>query len=243
MVNSNNKKSSPANGSSVTGKDEKNKVSTADTKKHKEVLPELEITTDTEQSSTDANTNNNNQQPIYIEEPTVPVIIEKSVQTEQSPVEKAQRTAEKVVEKINARIRAEKAAEKTAESSDSELAPITEETVNATKVSINVQVLKEMNITNLINYAQGLGIQGVASLKKQEIIFKILEAQSEQRVEIFGEGILERLPDGFGFLRSPKFSYVPGPDDIYVSPAHIKRFGLRNGDVVQGTLRQPKEGE
>jgi transcription termination factor Rho len=111
------------------------------------------------------------------------------------------------------------------------------------KVAINVQDLKEMNITNLINYAQGINIQNVASLKKQEIIFKILEAQSEQRVEIFGEGILERLPDGFGFLRSPKFSYVPGPDDIYVSPAHIKRFALRTGDVVKGTLRKPKEGE
>lgn len=118
-----------------------------------------------------------------------------------------------------------------------------EERLTAPKISINVQVLKEMNITNLINYAQNLGMQGVASLKKQEIIFKILEAQSEQKVEIFGEGILERLPDGFGFLRSPKFSYVPGPDDIYVSPAHIKRFGLRTGDVIKGTLRKPKEGE
>jgi transcription termination factor Rho len=111
------------------------------------------------------------------------------------------------------------------------------------KVSINVQDLKEMPITNLIQYASNLGIPDVASLKKQEIIFKILESQSEQRVEIFGEGILERLPDGFGFLRSPKFSYVPGPDDIYVSPAHIKRFGLRTGDVIRGTIRKPKEGE
>ncbi len=111
------------------------------------------------------------------------------------------------------------------------------------KVSIDVQELKEMNIINLINYAQSIGLPDVAALKKQEIIFRILESQSEQRVEIFGEGILERLPDGFGFLRSPKFSYVPGPDDIYVSPAHIKRFGLRTGDVVKGTIRKPKEGE
>jgi transcription termination factor Rho len=109
--------------------------------------------------------------------------------------------------------------------------------------SINVQELKEMNITNLITYAQELGIPDVASLKKQEIIFKILESQSDQRVEIWGEGILERLPDGFGFLRSPKFNYVPGPDDIYVSPAHIKRFGLRTGDGIKGTIRKPKEGE
>ncbi|MFA6527675.1 MAG: transcription termination factor Rho [Candidatus Babeliales bacterium] len=108
---------------------------------------------------------------------------------------------------------------------------------------MNMQDLKEMGITNLIKYAQSLGVQDVASLKKQEIIFKILESQSEQRVEIFGEGILERLPDGFGFLRSPKFNYMSGPDDIYVSPIHIKRFGLRTGDVIRGTIRKPKEGE
>jgi transcription termination factor Rho len=233
MVNSNNKKSSPT----VVEKNGKSKIM-ADTKKHKEVLPELEIVTDTEQPTTES---------LIAESETVQpvdaVAPEKTTSSEQRPAETAQRTAEKVVEKINARIKAEKAAEKATENSDSDLTSTADEAPNATKISINVQVLKEMNITNLINYAQGLGIQGVASLKKQEIIFKILEAQSEQRVEIFGEGILERLPDGFGFLRSPKFSYVPGPDDIYVSPAHIKRFGLRTGDVVKGTLRKPKEGE
>ncbi len=111
------------------------------------------------------------------------------------------------------------------------------------KQSINVQELKSMNITDLIDYAKGLGVHSVTSMKKQEIIFKILEQQSDRRVEIYGEGILEKLPDGFGFLRSPKFNYVPGPDDIYVSPVHIKRFGLRTGDSVKGTLRRPKEGE
>lgn len=111
------------------------------------------------------------------------------------------------------------------------------------KTSINVQELKIMPITNLIKYAQDLGIPDVASLKKQEIIFKILESQSDKRIEIYGEGILERLPDGFGFLRSPRFNYVPGPDDIYVSPIHIKRLGLRTGDVIRGILRKPKEGE
>ncbi|MCB9493267.1 MAG: transcription termination factor Rho [Epsilonproteobacteria bacterium] len=115
--------------------------------------------------------------------------------------------------------------------------------VTAPKSSINVQELKEMGITKLIAYAQSIGLTDVSSFKKQEIIFKILESQSDQKVEIYGEGVLERLPDGFGFLRSPKFSYVPGPDDIYVSPAHIKRFGLRTGDVVRGILRKPKEGE
>lgn len=111
------------------------------------------------------------------------------------------------------------------------------------KSSMNVQELKEMGITALINYAKSLNIQDVSSLKKQEIIFKILESQSESKVEIYGEGVLERLPDGFGFLRSPKFSYIPGPDDIYVSPIHIKRFGLRTGDVIRGVIRKPKEGE
>jgi len=112
-----------------------------------------------------------------------------------------------------------------------------------TKTSINVQELKEMPITKLVKYAQDLGIPGVVTQRKQEIIFRILEAQSDKRIEIYGEGILERLPDGFGFLRSSKFNYVPGPDDIYVSPVHIKRFGLRTGDVLKGTLRKPKESE
>ena len=115
--------------------------------------------------------------------------------------------------------------------------------INIKKTAINVQELKEMPITELIKYAQGIGIPEIASLKKQEIIFKILESQSEKKIEIFGEGVLERLPDGFGFLRSSKFNYVPGHDDIYVSPIHIKRFGLRTGDVIKGTLRKPKEGE
>ncbi|MCK4517563.1 transcription termination factor Rho [Candidatus Babeliales bacterium] len=116
-------------------------------------------------------------------------------------------------------------------------------TNNGPKTSVSVQSLKEMNITDLMEYAKNIGVPDVYSLKKQEIIFRILETQSERNIEIYGEGILERLPDGFGFLRSPKFNYVPGPDDIYVSPAHIKRFGLRTGDVVKGTLRKPKESE
>ncbi|MBD3231868.1 transcription termination factor Rho [Candidatus Dependentiae bacterium] len=114
---------------------------------------------------------------------------------------------------------------------------------HVSKTSINVQELKEMPITELIKYAQKLGIPEVSALKKQEIIFKILELQSDRKIEIYGEGILERLPDGFGFLRSPKFNYVPGPDDIYVSPIHIKRFALKTGDVIKGTLRKPKDGE
>ncbi|QQR49850.1 transcription termination factor Rho [bacterium] len=109
--------------------------------------------------------------------------------------------------------------------------------------SINVQELKSMGITSLIAYANDIGLPDINSLKKQEIIFKILESQSDKKIDIFGEGILERLPDGFGFLRSPKFNYVPGPDDIYVSPIHIKRFNLRTGDVIKGSIRKPKDGE
>jgi transcription termination factor Rho len=117
------------------------------------------------------------------------------------------------------------------------------ESPDSPKKAINVQELKDMSITALIEYAQSLNVPNVTSLKKQEIVFKILELQDQSSVEIYGDGILERLPDGFGFLRSPKFNYIPGPDDIYVSPIHIKRFGLRTGDVVRGTLRKPKEGE
>ncbi|MCK4265123.1 transcription termination factor Rho [Candidatus Babeliales bacterium] len=108
---------------------------------------------------------------------------------------------------------------------------------------MNVSELKEMEITKLTEYARSLNIPGVNSMKKQEIIFKILESQSNQRVEIYGEGVLEKLPDGFGFLRSPKFNYAPGPDDIYVSPIHIKRFRLRTGDIIKGVIRKPKEAE
>lgn len=251
MVNSNNKKNGSAS-SEKTDKIDKSPAekpvekivkpktpdTKADIKKVKDLLPELEVGPDIEQP---IERNDELESQATIAETEAP----KVAQPEPTAVQKAQRTAEKVVEKINARIRAEKAMDKNSsdESSNSEPQTTPEENQNPSKVSIDVQTLKEMNITNLISYAQGLGIQGVASLKKQEIIFKILEAQSDQRVEIYGEGILEKLPDGFGFLRSPKFSYVPGPDDIYVSPAHLKRFCLRTGDVVKGTLRKPKDGE
>lgn len=249
MVNSNNKKNGSAQAEKSVEKNEKSKA--IDSKKAKELLlpeieigPEVDIPIENVDERTDELVRNIVAQEAEDSKITPP---ESAITPEPTAAQKAQRTAEKVVEKINARIRAEKAMDKNSgdEASNSESQTNIEDAQNSTKekVSIDVQVLKEMNITNLISYAQGLGIQGVASLKKQEIIFKILEAQSDQRVEIYGEGILEKLPDGFGFLRSPKFSYVPGPDDIYVSPAHLKRFCLRTGDVVKGTLRKPKEGE
>jgi len=109
--------------------------------------------------------------------------------------------------------------------------------------SVSVQDLKEMKINELIDYANKIGIKEPTSLKKQDLVFRIVCVEFERRADVHGEGILEKLPDGFGFLRSPKFNYVPGPDDIYVSPAHIKRFSLRTGDSIKGILRRPKESE
>jgi transcription termination factor Rho len=100
-----------------------------------------------------------------------------------------------------------------------------------------------LKIAELNQVAQELGIQGTSGLKKQELIFKILEEQTAQEGLIFSQGVLEVLPDGYGFLRSPKFNYLPGPDDIYVSPSQIKRFDLRTGDTVQGQIRPPKDNE
>src|SRR5213076_2250529 len=90
---------------------------------------------------------------------------------------------------------------------------------------------------------KSLEISGAATMKKQELVFQILRAQAEKEGLIFSEGVLEILPDGFGFLRAPEYCYLPGPDDIYVSPSQIRRFDLRTGDTISGQIRQPKEGE
>ena len=103
--------------------------------------------------------------------------------------------------------------------------------------------LKEQNIKGLIQLAKELGIEGFSTMRKQELIFALLQAQAEQNGLIYGEGVLETLPDGFGFLRAQSYNYLPGPDDIYVSPSQIRRFGLRTGDTVSGQIRPPKEGE
>jgi transcription termination factor Rho len=109
--------------------------------------------------------------------------------------------------------------------------------------SLNIAELKEMNISGLAKVAKDLGVAGATGMRKQELIFKILQAQTEQSGLIFSEGVLECLPDGFGFLRAPEYNYLPGPDDIYVSPSQIRKFDLRTGDTISGQIRPPKEGE
>jgi transcription termination factor Rho len=108
---------------------------------------------------------------------------------------------------------------------------------------MNLAELKELTIPELSKMAKELNINGYSALKKQELIFKILQARIESEGSIYGEGVLEILPDGFGFLRSPNYNYLPGPDDIYISPSQIRRFGLRTGDTISGQIRPPKEGE
>ena len=109
--------------------------------------------------------------------------------------------------------------------------------------AFNIAVLKEMSIGELTRIAKDLGILGVSGMRKQELIFQILKAQTEKSGLIFSEGVLEILSDGFGFLRSPDYNYLPGPDDIYVSPSQIRKFDLRTGDTISGQIRPPKEGE
>jgi transcription termination factor Rho len=109
--------------------------------------------------------------------------------------------------------------------------------------TMDIAQLKEMNISALTQVAKDLNIQGASGMRKQELIFKILQAQTEKSGFIFSEGVLETLPDGFGFLRAPDYNYLPGPDDIYVSPSQIRKFDLRTGDTVSGQVRPPKDGE
>jgi len=110
-------------------------------------------------------------------------------------------------------------------------------------VSISLAELKDKNITDLAKIAKELNIPGSSGMRKQELIFQILRAQTEKNGLIFSEGVLECLPDGFGFLRAPEYNYLPGPDDIYVSPSQIRKFDLRTGDTVSGQVRPPKDGE
>jgi len=108
---------------------------------------------------------------------------------------------------------------------------------------MNIKDLKKLKINELNKIAKGLNVEGASGMRKQELIFAILQAQTEKNGLIFGEGVLEILPDGFGFLRAPDYNYLPGPDDIYISPSQIRRFNLRTGDTVSGQIRPPKDTE
>jgi transcription termination factor Rho len=110
-------------------------------------------------------------------------------------------------------------------------------------VILDLARLKDMSISELTAIAKEMGVEGASGMRKQELIFKVLAAQTEKSGLIFSEGVLETLPDGFGFLRAPEYNYLPGPDDIYVSPSQIRKFDLRTGDTVSGQIRPPKEGE
>ncbi len=123
-----------------------------------------------------------------------------------------------------------------------ELEPVAPET-NSDVPTINLTELKEKRIADLNKMAKDLGIEGATNMRKQELIFALLQGQAERGGVIYGEGVLETLPDGFGFLRAPDYNYLPGPDDIYVSPSQIRRFNLRTGDTVSGQIRPPKDSE
>ena len=108
---------------------------------------------------------------------------------------------------------------------------------------MNIQELKKQSSEQLISQAEKLGVENASTLRKQEILFAILKKLAEKGEEITGIGVLQLLQDGFGFLRAIESNYLPGPDDIYISPSQIRRFGLRTGDTVEGPVRAPKEGE
>ena len=108
---------------------------------------------------------------------------------------------------------------------------------------MHLQELKGKPISDLTELAKSLGVESPGGMRRQELIFSILQAQTEQNGQIYGVGVLETLPDGFGFLRAPDYNYLPGPDDIYVSPSQIRRFMLRTGDTVEGQIRPPKDSE
>lgn len=109
--------------------------------------------------------------------------------------------------------------------------------------NLNLTELKQKNMADLMDLATKFKVENPSGMRKQELIFGLLQGCAAQNGQIYGEGVLEVLPDGFGFLRSPTYSYMPGPDDIYVSPSQIRRFGLRKGDIISGQIRPPKEGE
>ena len=108
---------------------------------------------------------------------------------------------------------------------------------------MDIKELQEMNIHELVDVARGMNIEALSTLRKSELIFKILEGKTEKNGLIYAEGVLQVLAEGYGFLRSAKFNYLPGPDDIYLSPSQIKKFDLKTGDTISGQVRPPKDNE
>ncbi|HAN30602.1 MAG TPA: transcription termination factor Rho, partial [Myxococcales bacterium] len=108
---------------------------------------------------------------------------------------------------------------------------------------MNLNDIKHMKMAELVELANELGVEDPAAMIRHDLIFALLQAQTEREGAIHAEGVLQVLPDGYGFLRSPDYNYFPGSDDIYVSPSQVRRFGLRNGDTVAGEIRPPREGE
>lgn len=131
----------------------------------------------------------------------------------------------------------------TAPSSPANINPTEKKPAKRDTMTLNLKELKQKKINELTAIAKRMRVENASSLRKQELIFAILQAQAEKNGVIFGEGVLECLPDGFGFLRAPDYNYLPGPDDIYVSPSQIRRFNLRTGDTVAGQIRPPKDSE
>ncbi len=109
--------------------------------------------------------------------------------------------------------------------------------------SMDISALAKLKVAELMKIAKDKKLENISGLRKQELIFAITGAQSKMKGELYNEGVLEILPDGFGFLRSPNYNYLPGPDDIYISPSQIKKFSLRKGDTVAGQVRPPQEGD
>jgi len=108
---------------------------------------------------------------------------------------------------------------------------------------MKLQDLKSKSPTELLGFAEEHSVENASTMRKQELMFAILKQLAQNEIDIIGEGVVEVLQDGFGFLRAPEANYLPGPDDIYVSPSQIRRFGLRTGDTIEGEIRSPKEGE
>jgi len=180
---------------------------------------------------------------------------DKPARASRDKAEKAAEKADRAEKEKHREVSAEGPAEEPSDAADEEAQPQKEKSGRPGRKSdqvaapsengetLDIRTLKEMKLTEITRTAKEFGIENASGMRKQDLIFSILQAQTEKSGLIFSEGVLECLPDGFGFLRAPEYNYLPGPDDIYVSPSQIRRFDLRTGDTVSGQVRPPKEGE